>query len=759
MFDEAMKLLSPLGEVLPTGDRIAEIFETIIEGTDNINSRFTQSRQRVTEFSAAIADSIPMVERLGGTSKDAAKVIDDVAAATKRNVVASADEVSKLYSIQQLTGTDAKTLVGTFQNIGVQFSQISNQVGDSIKYIQSIGGNARDIMREVTGYVEKINSYNFQDGVLGLTRMATQAQLLKFDMSSTLGFAEKVMSPEGAIQMASAFQRLGVAAGDLTDPFQLMNKSLNDPEGLQNSIVNMTKQFTFFDEKTNSFKINPQGMLMLREIGTQAGISSAELSRMALNAADLDKKISQISPSFEFENEQDKQYIANIAKMGTGGEYEITVKQDGKDKTIPLQEANNEQLKELIERQKEGQEDKTTEDIQKDQLDVLTLMVGELKAARDTYLGGIASSRTLTEALNGVSSRLGVMNTIQQFKEKQGIDKVTTGGVRNETDNKIDEITGVVKTFFLGNKDEIKAALLPLISDVKKFSTDALAEVTKGIGTVIDYLKTTYSGSTGRASGGYVYGEGTSTSDSIPTLLSNGEFVVNAKSTESFGPLLEVINKNPDYDLNNFTNERLNNIDLTKFMSLLNTQNTTTETENENVEPNIPTNERLNEIDLTKFMASLNTQSTPSEPKNNKVESTESINERLNNVDLTKFMTSLNPPNIPSEPKSQNTTPNNFVTDKLELKNTNDIAASNITNRSITEQISNLNTSTANTEMKTSKIEFGEIAPLKVIFEKGPGFSDSDMAMLEYNLGKSTLTEQLTKSLSEKLKILQVKDA
>ena len=122
-------------------------------------------------------------------------------------------------------------------------------------------------------------------------------------------------------------------------------------------------------------------------------------------------------------------------------------------------------------------------------------------------------------------------------------------------------------------------------------------------------------------------------------------------------------------------------------------------------------------------------------------------------------MTSLNPPNIPSEPKSQNTTPNNFVTDKLELKNTNDIAASNITNRSITEQISNLNTSTANTEMKTSKIEFGEIAPLKVIFEKGPGFSDSDMAMLEYNLGKSTLTEQLTKSLSEKLKILQVKDS
>jgi hypothetical protein len=102
---------------------------------------------------------------------------------------------------------------------------------------------------------------------------------------------------------------------------------------------------------------------------------------------------------------------------------------------------------------------------------------------------------------------------------------------------------------------------------------------------------------------------------------------------------------------------------------------------------------------------------------------------------------------------------NEFTSEKLQLKNTNDIVASNITNRSITEQISSLNTSTANTEMKTSKVEFGEIAPLKVIFEKGDGFSESEMAILEYNLGKSTLVEQLTKSLSEKLKVLQVKEA
>jgi hypothetical protein len=649
IFDQILGLFAPLGEVLPTGQRIGDIFETVIEGTDRMNARFTQSRQRVTEFSAAIGDSIPLVERLGGTQKDAAQIIEDVAEATRRNVVASAAEVEKLYAVQQLTGTDAKRLVETFQNIGVQFSQISNQVEGSIKYIQSVGANARDIMREVSGYVEKINSYNFQDGVLGLTRMATQASLLKFDMNSTLGFAEKVMDPEGAIRMASAFQRLGVAAGDLTDPFQLMYKSLNDPEGLQNSIVDMTKQFTYFDEKANSFKINPQGMLMLRQIGTEAGISSAELSKMALNAADLDRKISQISPSFEFENEQDKQYIANIAKMGTGGEYEITVKRDGEDKTVLLQEATNEELKELIERQKSVQEDQTVVDIQKTQLDLLSAVVGELKATMSTFIAAAASSKELTTAINGMSGRLAVLSEVQNLKEKAGLNKTTTS-VRKDVDEKyIPQLKEIVSDVFSGNYEKIEENVKIILEGTKVFAEEGLKDLADTIKKAFEKVQEKMG--EGRASGGYVYGEGTSTSDSIPTMLSNGEFVVNAKSAASFGPLLETINQNPNYDLNK-----------------------------------------------------------------------------------------------------------GFTSEGLELKNTNDITASSITNRSITELISNLNTSTTNTETKTNKVEFGEISPIKVIFEKGPGFSDNDMAMLEYNLGKSNITEQLTKSLSEKLKVLQVKE-
>jgi hypothetical protein len=654
MFDEVLKLFAPFAQIIPTGERVKEVIRDISDGVEAMNYRFVQSRQRVTEFSQAIGDSVPLVAKLGGNAADVSRVIDGVAAATRRNVVASSDEITKLFAAQKLTGTDAQVLVDKFQNVGIGFSQIGTQLESSIKYIQSVGGNARDIMSQVNGILETTNKYNFQDGVLGLTRMATQAQLLKFDMNQTLALAEKALNPEGAIELASAFQRLGVSAGDLTDPFQLMNKALTDPEGLQNSLIEVTKKYTFFDEKAKSFKINPEGMLMLREIGAQAGLNSAELSKMALNAADLDDKLSKISPSFEFENEQDKQYIANIAKMGAGGEYEITVKQDGENKTIPLQEANNEQLKELIERQKEGQKDMTLEKLQEAQLDLLTLIQGQLISTRESYLSGIASSNKLVELLQGREYRKSAVEGIQNFTKEKGLDK-TPKDIRKIVDDNLTKFYDISKDFFNTEGKAFLDSIDPIFQELKVKMSKAIEPILAKINEVIDRNRGTASGGTNppapRSSGGFVYGEGTSTSDSIPTLLSNGEFVVNAESASSFGSLLERINSNPNYNTNEFTSE------------------------------------------------------------------------------------------------------------KLQLKNTNDIAASNITNRSITEQISSLNTSTANTEMKTSKVEFGEIAPLKVIFEKGDGFSESEMAILEYNLGKSTLVEQLTKSLSEKLKVLQVKEA
>ena len=241
-------------------DSIGEMFDR----AEDLNKSFINGRTRMDEMADAITRSAAGVIRLGGSASDAAVQMAQIAEGSRRNVIATEEQVSKLYAAEKLLGINSKTLVENFANVGVEASQIGTNLESSIEYIQSVGLNAKTVMEDVSYNMDMMNQFNFSDGVQGLTKMAAQASMLKFDMQNTARFADEVMSPEKAIEAAAGFQRLGVNIGGLIDPFKLMNDSINDPGALQDSIIKATKQYTEFDEKTKSFKINPQGILTLK---------------------------------------------------------------------------------------------------------------------------------------------------------------------------------------------------------------------------------------------------------------------------------------------------------------------------------------------------------------------------------------------------------------------------------------------------------------------------------------------------------------
>jgi hypothetical protein len=381
-------------------DKILESIGDMYQGAENLNNAFLQGRTRMDEMADAVARSAAGVIRLGGSIEQVSSTMADIARGSERNVLATEEQVSKLFAASQIIGKDTETIVRNFAQAGVEASQIGTNLEQSIEYVQSVGLNAQVVMGEVTDNMALMNQFSFADGVAGLTKMAAQASMLRFDMQNTANFANKVMGPEGAIEAAAGFQRLGVSIGNLTDPFALMNQSLTDPGALQDSIINATKQFTEFDEKTKTFKINPQGILMLKEMADVTGISAAELSKTALAAADLDKRLSAISPSISFENEEDKKLLANMATMGKEGEYVVQIKDDkGNIEQKKLADLTQEEFEKLREQQENRP--KTLEDIQISQLDVLKNIQSSLDAniAKGTF--GVAATPVIRGNLTG----------------------------------------------------------------------------------------------------------------------------------------------------------------------------------------------------------------------------------------------------------------------------------------------------------------------------------------------------------------------
>jgi hypothetical protein len=375
-------------------------YERISSTAGQINKLFGQTRERINELKTSLADTSPGIVRLGGDLGAVADTISEIAIASRRNVVANKEDVEQMYAAQKILGTSVGELSEKFMDIGVGISQIPEELEKSINYIQSIGGNTKQVMKDVQDNMGQMNRYQFEGGVQGLTKMAAQASMLRFDMGQTFALAEKVLTPEGAIETAAAFQRLGISAGALADPFALMNQSINDPSGLQNSLADVAKQFTYFDEKTKTFKINPQGVLTLKEMETQTGVSAREMSKMGLAAAELDQRLSAIKTAgLTIASEEDKQYLANIATM-QDGKYKVTL-EDGTKKE--LAELTQPEFDKLIEQQKTGP--KTLEDIARKQMNYSDIISSDVKAIKSAVIGGAVTQKDLLRLSESARSR------------------------------------------------------------------------------------------------------------------------------------------------------------------------------------------------------------------------------------------------------------------------------------------------------------------------------------------------------------------
>ncbi len=254
--------------------------------------------------------------------------------ATGRAYIASADELAGIIASQEASGVAASKLLTTFKGQGYALQGIPKTIQKVIDTTKQLGVNSAAVTELVVTNLGKLNTYNFANGVEGLTRMAAQSAVIGVDMGKIFSIADDMFDPEKAVNLASSLQRLGVATGDLLDPLKLMDLGQNNPQELQNQIVEMSKRFTYFNEQNQKFEILPGAKLQLREVAKELGMNADELARMALGSSDLAKKMNEIRfPELETGplTEDQRTMIANLSEM-KDGEYKIKIQETTVDK-------------------------------------------------------------------------------------------------------------------------------------------------------------------------------------------------------------------------------------------------------------------------------------------------------------------------------------------------------------------------------------------------------------------------------------------
>ena len=430
--------------------RYAQIEDITRKTTKNISGMFGSSAEALQESSVrAYLDTL----KIGSSYEEVLSIQQEIATQQRKALSLTKEEAVAAIEFSKATGIAAKDvgeIVLGFADLGVSTSTALENMSDMTAEARKYGLNVGQFMGTVAKNLTLVNSYGFKNGVEGFTKMVARAQALRIDMTQTTKIASELLNPDKAIELATEFQNLGGAIGDLGDPMKILYMAQNDMNGLQEAIVNAAKSSVMFNKTTGEFKISATEMYRLRAQASALGISYEELSNTAKRAAKETEILSQIR--FSGQDEETKQLIANLAEIKNG---QVQIKLPGmKDTITDFSNLSKEQLEELRNYQETAA--LTDRQIAVKQLTTLDNIFNSLTGVKDVFI----TTPNFQELGSKASEEL------QKGFEKFA-DKTKDVALRPEYQTAVQNITTTIKDGFMGvfdkmEKGDLKGATMAL---------------------------------------------------------------------------------------------------------------------------------------------------------------------------------------------------------------------------------------------------------------------------------------------------------
>ena len=385
---------------------------------NQVRQTLGQSRVVSNQVQEVIAQATKSTGLLGIDASKNIELFGALNTAMQRNTYFTEQQITRFQALgfsANLTSQQLAEMATSFDTLGYTTDETLIMMQNMTEEAKSYGLNVSQFMDQVNKNLSLMVGYNFKGGVEGLSKMVAQAQALRIDMAATKGFAEDMLDPSKAIETAAGFQMLGGEIGALGDPFKLLHMAQTDMAGLQDELVKMSAASVSFNKETGEFDIPVTQMYRMREAAKLAGRSYEDFSQMAMNAAQRTQKL-KILDGFTSVDEDKKELIASLGKIGANGNLEITMP-DGSLRKISegFNELTETDYKELAKMQKV---DKLGE------LEVAKKSMGyleEIKYAQDTITKLTTLNLVQSGDFNKIGENISKANSLlaNKFLEKE----------------------------------------------------------------------------------------------------------------------------------------------------------------------------------------------------------------------------------------------------------------------------------------------------------------------------------------------------
>jgi len=414
----AMSLATSDGKILPADQIAQNVFKAGIgqisdeynnqrKLLEDINTKTGLTGQLSKDFREEISNAGPRLAQLGVTFETLAGVAQGLVEKSGRfNLInqqsfEKAAEVGEAYLGSMSALTD---MLPDFEKVGIGAQGTFDAVEKAGKSSLTLGLNSQRVSKDLATNIGKLNEYGFQKGVEGLARMVQKSIEFRLSMDAVSQVAEKVFSPESALELSANLQVLGGAIGDFNDPLKLMYMATNNVEGLQDSIINAASSLATYNQEQGRFEVTGVNLRKVREMATSLGMDYKELTKTAI-AAQERLSAKEMLTGLRIED-ADKEFLTNMSQMKNGK------------MTIELQ---SEKMKELF-----GANEVALEDLDKNQAELLLKYKDEFtKLSSDDIVRGQASDiENIRRDVSFLVKSVALTGTreVKELADKMGVD-------------------------------------------------------------------------------------------------------------------------------------------------------------------------------------------------------------------------------------------------------------------------------------------------------------------------------------------------
>jgi hypothetical protein len=340
-------------------------------------------------------------------------------------------------------------MVGTFTNFTMSQRTSAVEMAKIAKTARQMGLDAKTLLNTMSTSLTKLNAFNFEGGIDGLTKMNAEAQKLGIT-SEKLGvfnLAEKLVDPEKAIEVAANLGMLGGSVQEMTNSFNLMSDATNDVDKLQSNIINMAKSHFAIDELTGSITTNAMEQQKMRAEAQALEVDFEEYAKAGRAAAKEEMITNQLRKEgfdlLQF-NEEQQSLIKSLAEIGPGGKIDLNLPNFSTEDLAKSVKDNPDQIKTALKAYQDAA-DMSDRQIAEKGLNIQETQQKDTRIIRDTLLRQLSETekQTMIDAVykgqESVSTAVAGAAKVDVSGAKKALNKtsdVFKGGKKNFTDLK-----------------------------------------------------------------------------------------------------------------------------------------------------------------------------------------------------------------------------------------------------------------------------------------------------------------------------------